>query len=112
MPPIFSDENVDLGVVAELRRLGYDILTAHEAGRANQHIPDENVLIYATSLGRAVLTMNRRDFHKLHTRTPVHGGIITCTDDRNAAALAQRIHIRTSTQSTLVGQLVRVTKAG
>ena len=30
---LFSDENFDRNVVLELRRLGHDVLTAHEAGR-------------------------------------------------------------------------------
>jgi predicted nuclease of predicted toxin-antitoxin system len=112
MSPLFSDENVDRRVVAELRRLGCDVLTAREAGRANRRIPDPDVLAHAATLGRAVLTMNRRDFHKLHILLPAHAGVVTCTDDRDCAALAQRIHNRISTLSSLAGQLVRVTKAG
>ena len=64
MPPLFSDENFDRNVVQELRRLGHDVLTAHEAGRANQQISDVDVLAYATILGRAVLTFDRRDYHR------------------------------------------------
>jgi hypothetical protein len=112
MSPLFSDENVDGNVVVELRRLGCNILTAHEAGRANQGIPDADVLAYATAQGRAVLTMNRRDFHRLHRVTPAHAGIITCTDDRDFVALAQRIHNRISALAILTGLLVRITKKG
>ncbi len=112
MSPLFSDENFDRNVVLELRRLGHDVLTAHEAGRANQRIPDADVLAFATQLGRAVLTFDRRDYRRLHGQFPVHAGIITCTDDRDFAALAQRIHNRISALSSLAGQLIRVTKAG
>jgi hypothetical protein len=112
MSPLFSDENMDRHVVEELRRLGCDVLTAYEAGRANQKIPDAAVLAYASILGRAVLTMNRRDYHKLHTVSSTHAGIITCTDDRDCAALAQRVYNRIAAQSSLAGQLVKVTKAG
>jgi hypothetical protein len=112
MSPLFSDENVERKVVVELRRLGCDVLTAHEAGRANRGIPDPDVLANATSLGRAVLTMNRRHFHQLHVLMPAHAGIITCTDDRDSAALGHRIYNRISAKPNLAGQLVRVTKRG
>jgi hypothetical protein len=112
MPGLFSDENFDRNVVLELRRLGHDVLTAHEAGRANQRIPDVDVLAFATLLGRAVLTFDRRDYGRLHGQSPVHAGIITCTDDRDVAALARRIHNRISALPSLAGQLIRVTKAG
>lgn len=112
MSPLFSDENMDLPVITELRRLGCDVLTALEAGRANRGIPDPDQLAYATSLGRAVLTFDRRDFRRLHTLIPTHAGIITCTRDHDRIALAQRIFKRISAQSSLARQLVRVTKAG
>jgi hypothetical protein len=35
----YADENFAEGVVVRLRRLGHDVLTAHEADRANQGIP-------------------------------------------------------------------------
>ena len=66
MAQLHSDENFDHGVVKELRKLGHDVLTAYEAGRANQRIPDHEVLDFAISKGRAVLTFNRRDFKRLH----------------------------------------------
>ena len=112
MCSLFSDKNFDHNVVLELRRLGHDVVTAHEAGRANQKIPDADVLAFATLLGRAVLTFDRRDYRRLHSQFPAHAGIITCTDDRDFVALAQRIHKRISSPASLAGQLVRVTKAG
>jgi hypothetical protein len=33
---LYADENFPLRVVEELRRLGHDVLTASEDGRANQ----------------------------------------------------------------------------
>jgi hypothetical protein len=50
----YADENFPLDVVIELRRLGNDVLTAFEDGRANQAIEDKKVLRRATKLGRAV----------------------------------------------------------
>ena len=66
MARLYSNENFPLRVVKALRSLGYDVVTSLEAGRANQRIPDDEVLRFATSEGRAVLTLNRRDFVHLH----------------------------------------------
>jgi hypothetical protein len=52
----YADENFPLPVVEELRRLGHDVLTMYEDGRANQSIPDEEVLALATGKQRALLT--------------------------------------------------------
>ncbi|HEY9850222.1 MAG TPA: DUF5615 family PIN-like protein [Leptolyngbyaceae cyanobacterium] len=49
-----------------LRALGHDVLTVQEAGNANQGMPDSDVLAFATSEKRAVLTQNRKDFFRLH----------------------------------------------
>jgi len=40
-----------------LRNLGHDVLTVQEAGNANQRIPDEQVLAFAVSQERAILTI-------------------------------------------------------
>ena len=61
MIKLYADEQFPLPVVKILRNLEYDILTVQDAGKADQKIPDPQVLVYATSLNRAVLTMNRRD---------------------------------------------------
>jgi Domain of unknown function (DUF5615) len=52
MASLFADENVPYQVVEALRALGHDVLTAYEAGRANQKIPDADVLRYATENAR------------------------------------------------------------
>ena len=59
MASLFADENFPLQVVEALRRLGHDVLTAHDAGQANQRIPDATLLGIATRLGRAMLTLSR-----------------------------------------------------
>ena len=88
----YADENFPLPVVAELRRLGYDVLTAFEDGRANKAIADEAVLARATLLTRAVLTINRQDFKRLHRSMQKHGGIVLCTFDIDFDGQAFRIH--------------------
>ncbi len=110
MAALFADENVHRGLTDALRVLGHDVLTAHEAGRANQKISDADQLVYATSLGRAVLTNNRRHFHKLHQTSPGHAGIITYTRDADTESLAQRIHDAIVQTGALTGQLIRITR--
>ena len=43
MALLYSNENFPRRVVEELRRLGHDVLTSYEAGRANQKIPDDQI---------------------------------------------------------------------
>ena len=74
MASLYADENVPLPLVGALRALGHDVLTALDDGRANQGIGDQEVLDRATALGRAVLTNNRKDFHRLHRHRPNHAG--------------------------------------
>ncbi len=53
------------------------ISTVQEAG--NTGLPDPDVLAFAVSNQRAVLTQNCRDFIRLHCLQPDHAGIIICT---------------------------------
>jgi hypothetical protein len=59
----------------ELRRLGHDVLTSLDAGNANASVPDAEVLSFASSRQRILLTNNRRHFLQLHSRrTESHCG--------------------------------------
>ncbi|HEV3261349.1 MAG TPA: DUF5615 family PIN-like protein [Gemmataceae bacterium] len=112
MAHLFADENVPFPLTEALRAFGHDVLTAHEAGRANQAIPDPDVLAHATLLARAVLTNDRRHFHKLHRAFRSHAGIITFTDDPDTPALAQRVHAAVTGVSALAGQLIKIVRPG
>lgn len=59
MARFYTNENFPLQVVRRLRALSHDVLTSLEAGQANRRIPDEEVLAFATSQGRVLLTQNR-----------------------------------------------------
>ena len=96
MIKLYVNENFPMPVIFHLRQLGYDVLTSLEAGNANQRIPDDKVLEFATHQDRVLLTLNRRDFIKLHRQNPIHSGIIVCTEDANFQALANRIHLEIS----------------
>lgn len=77
----YADENFPLDTVIELRRLGHDVLTMFEDGRANKSIPDESVLKRSIKLERVLLTINRLDFKRLHNADSNHAGIVICTFD-------------------------------
>lgn len=110
MAAFYANENFPRQAVAALRALGHDVLTTAESGNAGRGIPDEDVLRFATGSGRAVLTLNRRDFIRLHGKAPAHAGIIVCTQDVDCAGQAQRIHDAILTVASLSGQLLRVNR--
>ena len=85
------------------------MLTSHQTKRSNQRIPDEEVLAFATRERRAVLTLNRRDFIKLHLSTKgKHGGSIVCSADLRVEAFAGRIGAAIRQTAELAGQLLCV----
>jgi phage-related tail fiber protein len=109
MARLFADENFPLPVVLELRQLGHDVWTIQEAGKANQAMDDEAVLAFAHADGRAVLTINRKHFVRLHNAGLEHSGIIACTFDPVFQRQAHRIHAAMETHK-LAGQLIRVNR--
>jgi hypothetical protein len=96
--------------VEELRRLGHDVVTLFETGKAEQAMPDEAVLAFARSERRVLLTLNRRHFVNLHNQSPSHPGIIVCTFDIDFVSLAHRIDAAIATQADLEGQLIRINR--
>ncbi len=110
MARFYANENFPYAVVRELRSLGHDVLTVAEARNAGQRIPDDAVLAYATQVGRAVLTINRRDFVRLHRQGISHAGIIACTQDADAAGQAQRIDAAVTAAGALTNGLLRIVR--
>lgn len=110
MARFYSNENVALPVVVHLRQLGHDVVTSHEAGRANQKIPDADVLRYAYEEKRVLLTNNRRDFLALHREGAAHCGIVVFTSDARFAALAERIDVAIQTINDKSHFLIRVNR--
>ena len=110
MARLYANENFPLPVVLELRRLGHDVLTVQETGKAGLAMPDEAVLAFATGDARAVLTINRKHFLRLHRRDASHAGIIVCTLDLDFPGQARRIHEAIGTLPVLAGQLLRVNR--
>jgi hypothetical protein len=110
MARLYANENFPLPVVTELRRLGQEVLTIVETGQAGQAVPDEQVLVFAIAEGRAVRTLNRKHFVRLHSTHPEHAGIVVCTFDPDFIAQARRIHEALASVGSLEGQLLRVNR--
>lgn len=109
MARLLADENVPLAVVETLRGYGHDVVAIVESDLA-PGTPDTEILARARLDGRAVVTLNRRDFFRLHREQPAHSGIIACTFDPDFAGQASRIHAALSSVETLQGVLVRVNR--
>ena len=110
MASFYADENFRYPVLEALRRLGHDVLTCQAAGRAGSGLPDDVVLADALALGRVVLTQNRKHFIRLHNAGQPHRGIVVCTFDRDAKALARRIDAAVAAEPPGGRWLVRVNR--
>ncbi len=110
MARLYFNENFPLPVIEELRKLGHDVRTIQESGKSNQEYPDDEVLLAASADHRIVLTLNRKDFIRLHRDSPNHSGIIICTSDFNFVRQAQRIDEVIQANFPLANKLVRVNR--
>ena len=108
MARLYADEMFPRRVTELLKEMGHDILTVQEAGKANLGIPDDEVLAFAISDNRTVITLNRQDFIKLHRNSPEHLGIIVCTNDTDIIRMASIINEAIVREETLIGKLIRV----
>jgi predicted nuclease of predicted toxin-antitoxin system len=111
MLQFYSNENFPIVMVNLLRAAGHDVLTSYEAGQANQRIPDDRVLQYATATNRVLITENRQDFIDLHRSTPNHTGIIIFKSDRDYVGKVKTIaDFIAQDQQPLADRLLRVMK--
>lgn len=110
MARLYANENFPVEVVERLRVLGHDVLTTHDVGKSNQCIEDDAVLRFAVETGRCVITINRKDFMRLHRVVSDHSGIVVCTENRDYTAFADRIDEAIRQSGELAGQLVRVVR--
>lgn len=63
---LYFDEDVSVGIVENLRTRGFDVLSARDAAALGKS--DDEQMLYAVSLQRAVVTHNRVDFEKQHAK--------------------------------------------
>lgn len=110
MARFYANENFPLPVVQELRLFGHDVLTSADSGKTGQSIPDEDVLSFATTQGRAVLTLNRKHFVRMHRLKSEHSGIVVCTVDLDFVGQARRIDEGVKALKSLAGELVRINR--
>lgn len=71
----FFDEHMPVAIAEQLRARGIDVLTALDAGRANQKIEDADQLRFATQVG-CVLVTEDSDFVSLSASQQPHAGIV------------------------------------
>ncbi len=108
MARLYANENFPRQSVEALRQLGHDVITFADVGNAGLAIPDNEVLAYAAKDERAIITLNRRDFIRLHNQNPDHAGIIVCTQDPDTIGQARRIAEAINQTGVLKGQLLRI----
>ena len=110
MARLFADENFPFPVVEALRETGHDVVTVADAGKAGQALTDKAILELAAADQRAVVTLNRRHFVRLHAADPNHAGIVVCSLDLDFDRQAARIDQAIATQESMVGRIIRVNR--
>jgi len=90
--------------------MGHDVITVVDTGKAGQALTDKVILQLTGADQRALVTLNRRHFVRLHAAEPNHAGIIVCSLDLDFEGQAARIDQAVATQQSLVGRLVRVNR--
>jgi len=93
MARFYTNENIPLQVVVELRRLGHNVVSSLDVGMANSAVPDADVLAFAVANGRILLTHNR-------------------TFDPDFCRQAQRIDDAVGAEPEMANKLVRVNRPG
>ena len=112
MARLLADENFPLPVTEQLRALGHDVATLEELGKSDQRLSDEGVLELAIEQRRAVLTLNRRHFIRLHDVVPAHAGVVVCSFDLDFTGQAHRIAEALDAAASVAGRLFRINRPG
>jgi hypothetical protein len=107
---LLADENFPFPAVIKIRQKGWDIVTLQESGYGGIALNDSEVLQFALSSKRAVLTLNRRHFIHLHSVSDEHYGIIVCSFDSDFDGLSERIICKLSACDSPAGKLIRINR--
>ena len=94
---LYADEDFAFPAVEQLRARGHDVSTAQEDGQPA--MPDAAILARAFTLGRVVLTHNRRHYERLHHQGEAHVGILTASQDPDHQSLASRLDAKLASLS-------------
>lgn len=98
---VYLDEMLPPALAVELRKRGYDVISCHEVERGNRGVDDPAQLAYATSVGRAILTQNARDYAPLDAQWKregkQHAGVILYAENFSFGVMLRRIvtHLET-----------------
>jgi hypothetical protein len=79
-------------------------------GKAGQAITDKAILELAAADQRAIVTLNRKHFVRLHKADPSHAGIIVCSLDLDFDGQAARVHEGLAASESMTGHLIRVNR--
>ena len=71
----YIDEHLSAAIAEQLRARGVDLIRAHDVGRVNRKIPDDEQLAYATGAEHVLVSIDR-DFTRLNSAPIPHAGII------------------------------------
>jgi hypothetical protein len=108
---LFADENFPFPVVEALRRIGHNVITVADAGKAGQALTDKAILELAAADQRAVVTLNRRHFVQLHVADPQPRRYCrVLARSRLREPGGPRIDQMIATEEPLAGRLLRVNR--
>lgn len=68
---LYFDEDVSVRIVDNLRTRGFDVLSSRDADMSGRS--DDEQMLYAVSLRRAIVTRNRVDFEAQHNKFVENG---------------------------------------
>lgn len=93
MARLYADEQFPARATNHLRRLGHEVLTVQQTNESKygDGKSDEEILLLAIELKRAVLTLNRNHFIDLHQKIHWHKGIVICSYGGNPRSLAKKV---------------------
>lgn len=87
---LYFDEDVSVSIVENLRTRGFDVISVRDAGARGKS--DDEQMLYAVSQRRAIVTHNRVDFEKQHSKYLEEGmkhfGVIIAKRRRDAEVVA------------------------
>jgi Domain of unknown function (DUF5615) len=92
-PRVYADEDIDRPLIEALRARGFDVLTVQATRSFGED--DATQLERAATLGRVLLTFNRRHFRRHHAAWMAagraHAGIVTVPQGGTAERRAVRV---------------------
>ena len=68
---LYFDEDVSVRIVDNMRTRGFDVLSSRDADMSGRS--DDEQMLYAVSLRRAIVTHNRVDFEAQHSKFVKNG---------------------------------------